>query len=187
MAKRDIVCIAASLGGIDALCQIIRALPAGLSAALRIVQHRRAQECLPEILTRCGTLSAHQARHQEPVEHSKIYVAPPDHHMRVGPCGIQLDKGPKEHYTRPAADPLFRSAAQIYCERVVGIVLTGGDADGAEGLREIKAAGGVAVVQDPKEAIAPEMPISGLRQDTPDYCLAINGIAALIKELSYQA
>jgi two-component system chemotaxis response regulator CheB len=182
---RDIVVIAASVGGVEALCQIVRRLPADLPAALLFVLHTGAhQSRLPEILAKSGALPAHHARHYDPVQNGRIYVAPPDHHMRIGAHGIELDRGPKEHYARPAADPLFRSAANCYHERVLGIVMTGGDTDGAQGLIDIKAAGGITVVQDPRQAKSPEMPISALLKDSPDFCLPINEIAALIERLS---
>jgi len=84
------------------------------------------------------------------IERGRIYVAPPNHHMTVGPIGfIRLDQGPRENHTRPAADPLFRSAASIYGSRVMGIILTGGGSDGTQGLIAVEQAGGLAIVQDP--------------------------------------
>jgi two-component system chemotaxis response regulator CheB len=185
MTPRDVFVIAASRGGVEAIKEIIGALPPALPASLFVVLHiGRSHSALPAILRDYGPLPATQAEHGEKIRHGHIYIAPPDYHMTVSDGAVQLDKGPKEHYTRPAADPLFRSAAAFFGPRVVGIVLTGGDSDGAEGLVAVKAAGGVTVVQDPAEAADPEMPIGGLRRDSPDYCVAVSEMAPLIVRLS---
>ena len=104
-------------------------------------------------------------------------MAPPDHHMTLGLSRIELGQRPKVHHTRPAADPLFISAAKFHGPRVLGIVLSGGDSDGAAGLRAIKECGGVAFVQDPEEAATPAMPRSAIMADHPDDCLSTEEIA----------
>lgn len=185
MHEHDIFVIAASRGGVQALQQLVALLPANLPATLFVVLHiGRSHSVLEAILRASGTIPVSQAKHGERIRLSHVFVAPPDHHMTVHEGIIYLDKGPKEHYTRPAADPLFRSAAAAYGPRVVGIVLTGGDGDGSGGLAAIKAAGGVCIVQDPKEAEDPAMPVSGLKADSPDYCLPLAEIPRLIVELS---
>jgi two-component system, chemotaxis family, protein-glutamate methylesterase/glutaminase len=133
---RDIVVIGASRGGVEALEAIVAALPPNLQSTLLIVLHTRPMHAslLPDILSRAGPLSAEHGRNGMRIARGRIYVAPPDHHMTVGPIGfIRLDQGPKEHHTRPAADPLFRSAASVYGSRVIGIILTGGGSDGTQG------------------------------------------------------
>jgi hypothetical protein len=97
-------------------------------------------------------------------------VAPPDHHMLLELGRVRLNRGPKVHHTRPAADPLFISAAEIYGECVIGIVLSGGDGDGTEGLRSIKDHGGEALVQHPEHAAIPSMPKAAILMDHPDAC-----------------
>jgi two-component system chemotaxis response regulator CheB len=105
--------------------------------------------------------------------------------MTVGPVGFtRLDQGPKENHTRPAADPLFRSAASIYGSRVIGIILTGGGSDGTRGLTAIEQAGGLAIVQDPGDARDPGMPMSALLDDNPDLCLPLSEIPGVIIRLS---
>jgi two-component system chemotaxis response regulator CheB len=89
---------------------------------------------------------------------------------------IRLDQGPKVHHTRPAADPLFISAAKTHGRRVMGIVLSGGDGDGAAGLRAVAEHGGTAFVQDPDEAVVPSMPRAAILADHPDACLPIEDI-----------
>jgi two-component system chemotaxis response regulator CheB len=103
-------------------------------------------------------------------------VAPPDYHVVLEADRIRLDHGPKVHRTRPAADPLFISAAQTQGQRVMGIVLSGGDGDGAAGLRAIAEHGGLALVQDPDEAAAPSMARAAVLADHPDACLPVEEI-----------
>lgn len=186
MATCDIVVIAASAGGVETLEDIVAPLPADLPAALLIVLHvmplRDSQ--LPRILSRRSRLKVAHGENGQRVDHGRIYIAPPDYHMILEDGIIRLDHGPRENFTRPAADPLFRSAATAYGDRVMGIVLTGGDSDGSKGLKAIKAAGGVAVVQDPGDARFPSMPLSGLRADSPDYCLPACDIPALIARMA---
>jgi two-component system chemotaxis response regulator CheB len=179
--SRDIVVIAASVGGISALTDILHDLPADLPAAIFVVQHIGAwPSILPEILSAAGPLPAHHARDGEPVEHGRIYVAPPDHHMILERDRVRLNRGPKERHTRPAADPLFRSAAAAYGPRVIAVVLSGGDTDGAAGMHAITKHGGIGVVQEPREAKAPAMPERAIKEDYPSYILPAGAIAPLL-------
>jgi two-component system chemotaxis response regulator CheB len=184
MLYRDIVVIGASQGGIQALQALVAPLPATLAVSILVVLHiGHHQTNLDSILSSAGALPASQPSHGEIMKKHHIYVAPADHHMRLESGFILLDKGPKENFARPAADPLFRSAAETYGPRVIGIVLTGGDKDGARGLQAIKSAGGVTVVQDPAEAPAPSMPLSGLKLDDPNYCVLSSEMGPLIIRL----
>jgi two-component system, chemotaxis family, protein-glutamate methylesterase/glutaminase len=183
---RDIFVIAASAGGVQALRQLASKFPAGLGAAVFVVVHIGANHpsILPHLLSQAGPLPASHPVHGQPIEPGRIYVAPPDFHMRLHPGIIHLDKGPKIRYTRPAADPLFQSAAEVYGPRTVGVVLTGGDFDGTEGAQAIKKHGGLMVAQQPYEADARSMPLSVLREDHPDYILHLDEIAPLLVSLS---
>ena len=119
---RDIVVIGASRGGVEALRGIVAALPPNLQSTLLIVLHISPTHAslFPDVLSRAGPLPAEHGRNGIRIECGRIYVAPPDHHMTIGPIGfIRLDQGPKENHTRPAADPLFRSAASVYGSRVM--------------------------------------------------------------------
>ena len=107
-------------------------------------------------------------------------MAPPDRHILLARSVVRLNSGPKVHHTRPAADPLFISAAKIHREGVMGIVLSGGDGDGAEGLRLIKEHGGMAIVQRPEDAAQPSMPLAALVADHPD-CLTIGEIIQRVR------
>ena len=184
---RDIVVIGASRGGVEALRGIVAALPPDLQSTLLIVLHISPTHAslFPDVLSRAGPLPAEHGRNGIRIERGRIYVTPPDHHMTVGPIGfIRLDQGPKEHHTRPAADPLFRSAASIYGSRVIGIILTGGGSDGTRGLIAVEQAGGLAIVQDPGDARDPSMPMSALLDDNPDLCLPLSEIPGVIIRLS---
>lgn len=186
MGKRNIFVIGASAGGFDALRTIVKGLPPDLDASIFIVWHigTDTRGLLPEVLNKLGTIHAANARDYESIKSNRIYVAPPDHHLLVEEGQVRLTKGPKENRFRPAIDPLFRSAAYTYGNRVTGIILSGGLDDGTAGLWRIKDSGGIAVVQDPKDAEVPSMPENALRAVTIDYCLPIDEIANLIVKLS---
>ena len=138
---------------------------------------------LPDLLQREGNLPVRFAQDKQAIEPGHIYIAPPDCHMLVERDRIRLDRGPKVRYTRPAADPLFQSAAAAYRDRVVGIVLSGADSDGAVGLRTIKAHGGMALVQQPDEAMVPSMPLAAIALDHPDDCLPVQVIAQRVRAI----
>jgi two-component system chemotaxis response regulator CheB len=144
---------------------------------LHVGAHR---SLLPDLLNRQGPLRASHAVDGERLERGRIYIAPPDHHMRLDGELVRVARGPKEHHARPAIDPLFRSAALAWNEQVIGVVLTGLLDDGTSGMQSIKARGGTAIVQDPSEAEAPSMPQSVLRHVAVDHCL---GLAELVPVL----
>lgn len=186
MATRDVVVIGTSAGGIEALQQIARGLPADLPASVLIVIHvpPRSPGLLPQILSRAGPLPAAHAKDGEEVLHGRIYVAPAGVHTLVDDGRIRLVAGPRENLHRPAIDTLFRSAAVAYGRRVIGVVLTGALDDGTAGLRAIKRCGGLAVVQDPAEAAYPSMPLSAMRNVRVDHGLPLAQIPALLARLS---
>jgi two-component system chemotaxis response regulator CheB len=186
MRTRDIVVLGASAGGVEALSRLVGGLPPGLPAALFVVCHipPAAPSKLPEILSRRGPLHASHARNGEPVRPGHIYVAPPDYHMQLAPGFVKLVRGPRENRTRPAIDPLFRSAARAYGQRVVGVVLSGALCDGSAGLLAIRNAGGVAVIQDPDEAAMAAMPRSAQEVAGADHVLPVAEIAALLADLA---
>jgi two-component system chemotaxis response regulator CheB len=175
-----VVVIAASAGSVRALIEIVAALPVSWPAAMFIAFHTGARPSrLPELLNRSGRLPACHPENGERIEPGHVYVAPPDCHMRVSQGHIWLNRGPKVHFTRPAADPLFDSAARAYGARVIGVVLSGGDSDGADGLHSIKSHGGRAIVQDPDEAPVPDMPQAAIAADSPE-CRPVQRIAELL-------
>ena len=187
MVDRDIMVMGGSAGGIGAIRGILGELPKTVAAAIFLVLHTSADSpgLLPDILAMPGSPSVRYAKHGERFARGIIYVAPPDLHLLVEADGrMRLAFGPKENFFRPAVDPLFRSAALAFGPRVAGVVVSGGLDDGTAGLAAIKAAGGIAIVQDPREAEAPSMPQSALRHVAVDHCLPVRDIAGLLIRLS---
>jgi len=186
LPEKDIIVIGASAGGIDALRLIVKDLPLDLAASIFVVLHTAPQSpgILDQILSRAGALPATNAIDKEPIQPGHIYVAPPNHHLLIESERVRVTKGPRENRFRPAVDPLFRSAAQTYGARVVGVILTGGLDDGTAGLWAVKQLGGTAIVQDPEDAIAPSMPASAQRHVEVDYCLPVAEIAARLVRLT---
>ncbi len=179
-----IVVIGASAGGVDALMKLVAGLPTDLRAAVFIVLHVGSHKSeLPWLLARLGGLPARHPKDGDPIEGGQIYVAPPDHHMVIERGRISLTKGPRENWARPAIDPLFRSAADVYGSDVIGVILTGALNDGTAGLYQIAQAGGVTIVQDPADAINPSMPESALAHVAVDHCLPLGIIAPLLARL----
>ncbi|WP_201392851.1 chemotaxis protein CheB [Ktedonobacter sp. SOSP1-52] len=189
MAGHDIIVIGASAGGVEALMHLVRDLPPTLPASLFIVLHISADgpSRLPDILSRSGLLPAVHPVDDAPIEYGKIYIAPPDNHMLLEEGRIHIVRGPKENRHRPAVDPLFRSAAHAYGRRVVGVVLTGGLDDGTSGLFTIKREGGIAVVQDPRDALYASMPQSAREYVDVDYMLPLKEIAPLLTRLAHES
>lgn len=186
MAGHDIIVVGASAGGVEALTTLVRDLPANLPAAVFIVLHIPAQSpsLLPSILSRASQLIAAHPEDGARIEHGRIYVAPPDHHLLLEEGRVRVVRGPKENRHRPAVDPLMRTAARAYGPRVVGVILTGSLDDGTAGLQAVKTRGGVAVAQDPDEALYPSMPRSAMENVAVDYCLPLAEIAPMLVRLA---
>jgi two-component system, chemotaxis family, protein-glutamate methylesterase/glutaminase len=185
LSRHDIIVIGASAGGVEALMTVVHALPAHFPASVFVVLHISARKPsgLPTLLCHTGPLRAFHPIDNALIERERIYVAPPDSHLLVEVGQVRLSKGLKEKGTRPAIDPLFRSAAHAYGPRVVGVILTGARDDGTAGLLAVKKSGGVAIVQDPDEARFPGMPRSALASVTVDYTVPLSGIAPLLVHL----
>jgi two-component system chemotaxis response regulator CheB len=178
VAHRDIVVIGCSVGG-------VAGLPKTFPAAVFVVLHVSPQSTsvLPQILNRAGQLTALHPHDNDPIRPGHIYVAPPDNHLMLEDGRVRVTHGPKENRHRPAVDPLFRSAARWYGPRVIGVVLTGSLDDGTAGLLAIKKQGGVAIVQDPEEAMAPGMPESALEVVSVDHVATLEQMPELLNKL----
>src|SRR5437868_6012165 len=164
LTGRDIIVVAASAGGLEPLRTLLAAMPADLPASVLVVLHVPAigGRTLPRILDRAGPLAAAAAVDGERLTPGRVYVAPPDRHMLVTAGVVRLSRGPRQNGLRPAADPLFRSAALLGGPRVIAVVLSGTLDDAALGSATVEQHGGQVVVQDPDEAAYDSMPRSAL-------------------------
>lgn len=188
MHKHDIIVIGASAGGVDALKLILAALPKNLAASVLIVTHipsERGWSLAPRLDANCA-LPVRQAEDGETIATGHVYIAPPDRHLLVSGTQIRLGCGPRENMARPSIDPLFRSAAIAFGPRVIGVILSGMLNDGASGLEAVKRCGGIAVVQDPQDAGADEMPNNALRATHVDHVAPAGAIGPLIAGLVEQ-
>jgi len=183
--ERDIVVVGGSAGSLDALREIVARLRADCPIAIFVVVHvlPTGQSRLPLILSRAGRLPARHAHHGDRIERGRVLVAPPDRHLLLEATGVRIDHGPRENSTRPALDPLFRTAAATFGPRVCAAVLSGNLDDGSEGLRLIAGAGGLAIVQDPEEAPHPEMPLNALWRVPSAEVLTAAGIGRRLASL----
>ncbi len=181
-ARRDLIVIGASAGGVETLKRVVADLPSDLNAAVCIVLHVSpgSPSALASILARAGPLPCRPARDGERLEPGQILVAPPDHHLVVDDRRVRVTVGPRENGCRPAVDVLFRSAAATGDGRVVGVVLSGTRDDGSAGLAAIKANGGAAIVQDPEDALYGGMPASALVHVAVDAVVASERVAATV-------
>lgn len=186
---RDIIVLGASAGGVQALCKVVEDLPPELPAAIFVVLHIAAggYSALPAILARSGRLPASHPADGEVIRPGRIYVAPPDRHLAIQNSHVHLSRNASENGHRPAVDVLFRTAARSYGTRVVGVVLTGNLDDGTAGLAAIKKCGGVAVVQDPRDADYPGMPTNAIANVEVDHVLPLAGIGGLLDRLLYES
>jgi len=180
-----VIAIGASAGGLHALRAVLPALPADFAAPLCIVMHTAPDSpgLLHEILGRVSPLPVAMPKTRTRLAVGHVYVAPPDRHLLVEPGRVIVSRGPRENRFRPAIDPLFRTAAQVYGPRAIGVVLTGNLDDGAAGLFAIKQLGGLAVVQDPVEAEHPSMPRSALTYVAVDHVVRLHELAPLLVSL----
>jgi two-component system chemotaxis response regulator CheB len=185
--RRDAIVIGASAGGVTALTELFHAFPANLPAAVAAVLHRSPhyETRLPLVLGRRAKVRVLEPADGVPFERGSVYVAPRDQHMLIDGERMRLERSAKEHRTRPAIDPLFRSAAKSFGDRVVGVLLTGGGEDGVQGLIAIKQVGGISLAQDPHEALAPSMPSKAIVYDDVDAALPLAMIAKALVALAY--
>ncbi len=190
MANRDIIAIGASAGGVEALMKLVAKLPEDLPASVFIVVHMAPNQpsALAELLSRAGPLPAENAADRQEIERGHIYLAPPDHHLLIDRSYTYITRGPRENMSRPSVDPLFRSAAVVHGPHVVGTILSGTLDDGSSGLLAVKRCGGVTVVQDPEDALYPDMPQSALDiVEKVDHCVGLADMAELLADLAHGA
>jgi len=188
--RTQAVVIGASAGGVQALSELLPALPARARAAVFVVLHlpRDRPSMLVEVFAHRCALAVCEAQDKEPVAPGTVYFAPPDYHLLID-RGPQLALSADElvHHSRPSIDVLFESAAEIYRERLLGVILTGASEDGAAGLAAVHGAGGTTVIQEPQTAQSSLMVQSALQRRPPDMVLPLAQIARLFASLAASA
>jgi len=182
----DAVVMGASAGGIQALSAVLPALPRGLRAPVFIVLHlpRDKPSVLADIFSRKCAVPVREAEDKEEVASGTVYFAPSNYHLLVdqGPR-LALSADDPVHHSRPSIDVLFESAVDIYRNRLLGIILSGANDDGASGLAAIHNAGGLTAVQRPETAVSPHMALSALKRCPADWVLSLDEIAGLLQTL----
>lgn len=183
----ELVVIGASYGGLSALALLLPEISPEFPLPVVIVQHRKkdGDDGLCEYLSRRSRLPLIEPNDKEKVEPGRVYLAPRDYHLLIEESIFALSTESPVAYARPSIDVLFESAADIYHERLVGVILTGANRDGARGLARIKSLGGLAVVQDPKSAESPTMPEAAINATAVDKILPLPGIAPFLNELCH--
>ena len=183
----EAVAIGTSAGGMQALRTLLSAIPATFPMPIAIVQHiePRSDAYLAEYLNQQSALTVKEAGDKEKLEPGTVYLAPADYHLLIEPDkSFSLSIDEKVNYCRPAIDPLFESAADAYGPTLIGIVLTGANADGAKGLKAIKDRGGRTIVQNPKTAESPSMPQAAIQAAAVDHVFDLEGIGSLLVRLA---
>ncbi len=186
MSGYDVVVIGASWGGLHALERILGKLGDDFPTPIVVAQHRDPdadEDLLTSLLNRHTALCVADAEDKSPLEAGTVLIAPPGYHVLLDDGSAELSVDEPVQFARPSIDVLFESAAESYGERVVAVLLTGANADGADGLAEIQRRGGRTIVQDPETCVRPEMPEAALAAMTPDAVLGLDGIAAELGRL----
>jgi two-component system chemotaxis response regulator CheB len=180
----ELIVVGCSLGGMYALEKILKVLPKEFCVPIAVAQHRhrKSNEGLPEFLRRATHMDVVDAEDKQWIEAGKVYLAPADYHLLVEKGEFNLSVDDAVRHSRPSVDVLFESAADAYGPTLIGIVLTGANADGAVGARRIKQRGGIVIAQDPKTAEAPEMPEAVIATGVVDQILRLEEIAAFLDE-----
>jgi two-component system chemotaxis response regulator CheB len=183
---RSFFCFGASAGGIEALIAILDRLPTDLDATVAIVVHRSptAASALVDIFARHSRMPVVEPIDGDPIRRRMVYLAPQDRHLIMEGERWRIEEGTSVHRWRPAVDPLFLSVAKYLGKTAVGVLLSGGGADGVDGLTEIKKRGGVSIAQDPRQALQDSMPKSAIKHDDVDLVLRLEQIAAIIPSLA---
>jgi two-component system chemotaxis response regulator CheB len=196
MAGHDLIVVGGSAGSVEALSSLLAGLPPDLPAAVCVVLHQSAfsPNRRVEIFSRASTLPVVTAEQGMRIKPGVVYLAVPDMHLLVeaAPPGshretgvLRLVRGPKENRARPAVDPLFRTAALTYGSRVIGVILSGALDDGTSGLWVIKDRGGIAVIQDLKDAAVPSMPAAAFDEVGADHVAPASALGPLLGQLAH--
>lgn len=181
------VVVGASAGGLEALQTILCRLPADFSLPVIIVQHLspRSENVLAEVLNHQCLLVVKEAEEKEILKEGVAYIAPPDYHLLVEEDhSLSLSREERVNFSRPSIDVMFETAAAAYGRHLIGVILTGANEDGSQGLHKIKELGGTCVVQDPSTALVDRMPLAAISRVAVDHVVPISEIAALLLKLA---
>jgi two-component system chemotaxis response regulator CheB len=186
MAKHKILMLGASAGGIEAICKFLGSLPTNLNITIIVTIHLPSSgvSLLERVLARCAPYPVLTGIDELEYKTNHIYLSPVDQHLLIDDSKIHLTTGPKINRFRPSIDIAFKSAAINCGERIIGVLFTGLLWDGVQGLNSIKENGGVTIVQDPDEAVYPDLPLNALAQGIGDHILPIKKIARLVTQLA---
>jgi two-component system chemotaxis response regulator CheB len=179
----DLVVMGASWGGLAALERVLGGLPPGFKTPIAVAQHRSpdgGSAGLAQLLAGHSALPVVDAEDKQPIEAGRVYLAPPDYHLYVEEDGFALSCDDAVLYSRPSIDVLFESAADVYRDRLIAVVLTGANEDGAHGIAAVKRLGGYTIVQNPVEAERAEMPRAALTAIVPDKVLSLGAIPSAL-------
>jgi two-component system, chemotaxis family, protein-glutamate methylesterase/glutaminase len=181
----DLVVVGCSWGGLQAVRWVLEGLTEAFPTPLVVAQHRStdSSDVMIRLLRDHAPLLVTEASDKDAIEPGHVYVAPADYHLIVEPGSLALSTEGPVHYSRPSIDVAFESAADAYSDRLVGVILTGANKDGSEGLKRIKNAGGVTVVQDPATAARREMPDAALSAVKGAKVLPLRKIAPFLVEI----
>lgn len=186
VARCTAVVIGCSTGGLKALGIVLSGLRVDLPVPVIVLCHRGQDDdsdLLAELLARQSPLSVHEAEERQPVTPGIVHLAPSGYHLLIeADRRFMLSTDIRVRFVRPSVDVLFASAADVYAESLLAVVLTGANDDGADGLVQVRQRGGYALVQDPKEAEAPQMPLAALTRAGADEVLTLTAIARRINE-----
>jgi two-component system chemotaxis response regulator CheB len=182
----DLVAMGASWGGLHAIETVLSGLPDGFRTPIAIAQHRSVDSgsgALARMLSLRSGLDVSEAGDKDEIEHGRVYLAPPDYHLLVEPGGFALSTEAVVQHSRPSIDVLLDSAADTYGDRLIGVILTGANEDGAYGLKRVKRRGGVTIAQDPETAEKPDMPAAAIAAGAADHVLSLEQIGPKLGEL----
>jgi two-component system, chemotaxis family, protein-glutamate methylesterase/glutaminase len=181
----SLLTIGCSWGGLQAMNTIFESLPDDIDIPIVIAQHRMAQSAdgLTLALQKRTALPISDANDKDPIEKGHIYFAPPDYHLLVEPGSFALSTDEVVQFARPSIDVLFESAADSYADKLIAVILTGANEDGAAGLARVKSRGGLTIVQDPSTAVRPEMPQAAIAAARPQRVLPLDAIGPFLGEI----
>lgn len=186
MKVHKAIVIGSSAGGINALEKILPILPKDFPFAVIVIQHisPNSENYFSSHLNKLCFLTVKEADEKEKILTGKVYTAPPGYHLLIErDFTFSLSVDPLVNYARPSIDVLFESAAEAYQKDLIGIILTGANSDGAEGLKLIKKYGGLTIVQDPLAAKSPEMPAAAIKTAQIDHILKLEQIGLFLTEI----